>query len=330
MYIGLNMAPGGVARVDLSHLKEIGQALRFSTGEDAVYSLAVDGGFLYAGLYTSPGRIIKINLADFTVQNSIILGHGRNWVSCLAIDGGYLYAGLRLWPGTIVKVDLKSFTITDILELRSGENNIYSLVVRKGFLFANNGMDPGGVAKIDLSSFREVDSLRLAPGEGYSQSLVTVGDYLYTGFYERPGGIARIDLINFREMPRALMFRQGEDRVWALFSDGEFLYAGLDTRPGRIVKSSLDLRQLDSLVLQAGENGAFAFVQWRNRTFVGIYSTPGKIIELVQESPASALNVGTLLFIGIIVIVAVMGTSLVLKWFKNKRRFRGSAHRLER
>ncbi len=292
LYVGLNVAPGGIARVDLTTMSEINRALRFSKGEDAVYSLATDGEYLYAGLYSSPGRILKIDLVNFTVESSIVL-EGRNWVSCIVIHEGFLYAGLRLWPGCVVKVELNSFKVVDTLNLATGENNIYSMLIKDKYLLVNIGSSPGGAAKIDLLSFQEVASIRFPRGRDYSQALEIQGNALYVGFYDNPGAVAKIDLISFKETPDVMQFGQGEDRVWRPFGDAKFLYAGLDTRPGRIIRSTLGLQRLDSLTLEAGENGVFAFIRWKDKVLAGVYSSPGRIVELVldlSDPPPSIIN----------------------------------------
>ncbi len=121
--------------------------------------------------------------------------------------------------------------------------------------------------------------------------------------------MAKIDLISFKETSDVIVFGQGEDRVWRLFGDGEFLYAGLDTRPGRIIRSTLGLQRLDSLTLEAGENGVFAFIRWKDKVLAGVYSSPGRIVELVLDLPApppSTINPVTLVPLLAVVLTLVL------------------------
>lgn len=86
-----------------------GPSLKLSEGEDSIYSLVIVSGYLYAGLYTSPGKIVKIDPESFSQTETLTLRDGENWVSSLVASDGFLYASLRMWPGKIVKINLETF-----------------------------------------------------------------------------------------------------------------------------------------------------------------------------------------------------------------------------
>jgi len=121
--------------------------LTLDTGEDNVSSLAVYGGYLYVGLHTLPGKIVKIDLSTFTKVTTLTLAYGEDYVSSLAVYGGYLYVGLHTSPGKIVKIDLSTFTKVTTLTLASGEDNVYSLAVYGGYLYVGLYTSPGPQVK---------------------------------------------------------------------------------------------------------------------------------------------------------------------------------------
>ncbi len=301
LYVGMNMVPGTIVRVDTKTMKKIGSPLRLSEDENSIYSLLVVEDHLYAGLYTSPGRVVKIHADSFTRVETLTLPEGQNWVSSLASSNGFLYASLRMWPGKIAKIDLKTLKQVDLIELASGENNIYSMATKDGYLYAGIAMRPGGVAKIDLETFREVQSLRFRLGEDYSQPIAISENLLFAGFYSKPGGIAKVDLTTFEEVAVSARFSQGEDNVWSLIVHLGSVYAGLDTRPGKVIRLDLDLRRLDTLSLGEGDGGVYAFAPLNEFLVCGVYSSPGKIMllrpqELVTPSFLFSVTLSILSF----------------------------------
>jgi hypothetical protein len=268
--------------------------LTLESGEDYVYSLAVSGGYLYAGLPTSPGKIVKIDLSTFTKVGTLTLsGVDEDYVYSLAVSGGYLYAGLYCTPpGKIVKIDLSTFTKVGTLSLGSGEDYVYSLAVSGGYLYAGLDTSPGKIVKIDLSTFTKVATLTLSAGENYVESLAVSGGYLYAGLPTSPGKVVKIDLSTFTEVG-TLTLASGENNVYSLAVSGGYLYAGLSTSPGKIVKIDLStFTKVATLTLSAGENYVYSLTfSADGYLYAGLYTSPGKIVKV---DPSTFTKVGTL------------------------------------
>ena len=79
----------------------LNKTLTFTAGERFVYSLFSDGTYLYAGLYTSPGKVVKIDLSTFTTVSTLTFAAGEEFVYSLFSDGTYLYTGMFTSPGKI-------------------------------------------------------------------------------------------------------------------------------------------------------------------------------------------------------------------------------------
>ncbi len=73
----------------LAHLYgalEINKTLTLNTGEDYVRALFSDGTHLYAGIGTSPGKVVKIDLETFTIVSTLTLATGEISVYSLFSD----------------------------------------------------------------------------------------------------------------------------------------------------------------------------------------------------------------------------------------------------
>jgi hypothetical protein len=261
--------------------------LTFDTGEDYVYALAVYGGYLYAGLGTYPGEIVKIDLSTFTKVATLTFDTGEDFIRALAVYGGYLYAGLDTTPGKVVKVDLSTFTKAATLTFASGEDSVYALAVYGGYLYAGLAAPPGGpinpgkVVKIDLSTFTKVSTLTFASGEVLIYSLAVYGGYLYAGLATTPGKVVKVDLSTFTKAA-TLTFDTGEDYAQALAVYGGYLYAGLGTTPGKVVKVDLStFTKAATLTFASGENFIRALAVYGGYLYAGLDVYPGKVVKVL-------------------------------------------------
>jgi hypothetical protein len=86
-------------------------AISFATGEDHARAAAIDptGSFAYVGTATSPGRVVRIDLAAFSRTGALTLPTGESYpcVSVMDADGRFAYFGTDgggTGAGTVVKV----------------------------------------------------------------------------------------------------------------------------------------------------------------------------------------------------------------------------------
>ena len=79
------------------------KVLDLASGENKVCALGYDGTNLYAGLYTTPGKVVKIDPVSMSGISTLTLASGENKVYSLGYDGTNLYAGLNTTPGKVVR-----------------------------------------------------------------------------------------------------------------------------------------------------------------------------------------------------------------------------------
>jgi len=239
LYVGddSNVPNRNIIKVDKSAFSVTDYLTPHPVGENSPYRLAISGGYLYAGFYTMPGKVAKVDLSTFTQVSTLTLAPGENNILSLIISGGYLYVGCRTFPGKIVKIDLSTFKKVSTLTLI--ENAVWDLVISGNYLYAGleEGID-GKIAKIDLPTFTEVATLTLAAGEVFAMQLAVKGNYLYAGCTTAPSKVVKIDLSTFKEVS-SLDLAVDEDLFYPTFViSGNNLFAGC-FNGGKIVKIDL-------------------------------------------------------------------------------------------
>lgn len=212
--------------IHLFGVLEKSSTLTFDAGEDLIAALHTDGTNLYAGLRTTPGKVVKVDLTDFTKVSTLTFDAGEDTVRALASDGVYLYAGLSVNPGKVVRILLSNFTKDSTVTFAAGENDVRALISDGTNLYAGLNTVPGKVVKVNLSTFTATSTLDLnGVGEQNVTSFYITNSYLYAGMDQAPGIVAKIDLGTFTKTA-SVTFVWGETSVSSLWSDGTYLYAG--------------------------------------------------------------------------------------------------------
>jgi len=297
-------APGDInwdGIVDIYDLFELGSATGSANpGENYVRAMAVDGGYLYAGLYTDPGKIVKVDLSTFTKVSTLTFGANEGNITSLAVSGGYLYAGLDTPTGKIVKVDLSTFTKVSTLTLLVTDKYLSSLVVNGTYLYAGCYRSPGRVVKINIAhpTFSRSGALTLSTGEGPVRSLVTPpSGKIYAGIYTFPGKIVKISQGEASPTKDAVLtLAADENDTRALVVSGNYLYAGMDAVPGKIAKVDLTtFTKSSTLTLGASEGEVRSLVVDGSYLYTGLDTIPGKIVkvDLSTFTAVSTLTLGS-------------------------------------
>ena len=271
----------------------LNKTLALASGENICTTLFSDGTYLYVGLGTSPAKIVKIDLSDFTIVSTLTLNSGENICNCLISDGTYLYAGLGTSPAKIVKIDLSDFTRVSSLTLNIGENICTDLVSDGTYLYAAQYVFPGKITKIYLSDFTIVSTLDLTAGEGLCTHLLFDGSFLYIGL--RGGNkIAIINIPTFTVVS-SISLLPSDSATHYLASDGTYLYAAQNTTPGTIIKIDLsDNTIVSRLTFNIGENSSRGIIFDGTYLYVGLGTSPAKIvkIDLSDFTRVSSLTFG--------------------------------------
>jgi len=152
---------------------------------------------IYAGLGTSPGKIMAVNPDNLEILHSLTLQTGENVVTALTFaEDNYLYAGLYTAPALIVRINVTSWTEEAVAQVNyTGCDGLYQvtgryvkgLVARDDFLFvackkhndAPEGYDEnywaGGIFRVNLTDLTVVNGSIWYPRD----PLVAYGFRLY-------------------------------------------------------------------------------------------------------------------------------------------------------
>jgi len=211
-------------------------------------------GIIYAGLRTTPGKIVKLQTSSGTIEkiSTLTLDAGEDDVRSLLIDGDFLYAGLGTNPGMIVKVNLTTFQKVATLTFLAGETRAVDLAVDGNFLYAGTaqsipGTTPANIVKVNLTTFTEVDRITLTPGgsgvgERQIHSIIISGGFLYASIFETSpiNEIVKVDLSTFTRVATLVFSADGtEDQPMALAVSGGFLYTSFSEVSGKVAKVNL-------------------------------------------------------------------------------------------
>ena len=222
----------------LGHLPDV--TITGAAGEEYCYSLTFDGTYIWAGLNTSPFKILKIN----PVNNSytVITGaSGENGCLSLTFDGIYIWAGLYTSPFKILKINPVNNSYT-VITGASGENVCLSLTFDGTYIWAGLATVPFKILKINPvnNSYTVITG---AAGESVCLSLTFDGIYIWAGLYSSPVKILKINPVN--NSYTVITGASGENYCEALTFDGTYIWAGLYVSPVKIIKKFAYLRKLE-------------------------------------------------------------------------------------
>jgi len=266
-------------------------ALTLNTGENDLRSAVIDvsGGFAYFGTDTSPGRVVKVRLSDFTRVGALTLNTGENdlWSAVIDVSGGFAYFGTDTDPGRVVKVRLSDFSRVGALTLNAGyEEYLRSAVIDAGNGFAYFGTLTNIVVKVRLSDFTRVGALTLNAGEGsLCSAVIDAGNgFAYFGTYASPGRVVKVRLSDFSRVG-ALTLNAGEEYLRSAVIDAGngFAYFGTYLSPGRVVKVRLsDFSRVGALTLNTDENSLMSPVIDASGGFAyfGTGTYPGRVVKV--------------------------------------------------
>lgn len=201
------------------------ESLTFDVGESNTNAIFSDGTYLYAGLETIPGKIVKVDLATFTKHSTLTLDSGENNIYAFVSDGTYLYVGLTTTPGKIVKINLADFTKNSTLTLDAGENIVYDLATDGTYLYAGLATTPAKVVKIDLTTFTKDSTLSLT---GNTCTSLFLNETTLYAAVSSTYSISKVSLATFTETSTLVISLPpvfgGPVVAMSLFSDGLYLY----------------------------------------------------------------------------------------------------------
>lgn len=265
--------------------------LQLLGNEDELASVVLDAqhGFAYFGTNTSPGKVVKVRLADMASVGTLTLNPGEDFLHSAVLDPveGFAYFGANTYPGRVVKVRLSDFTRAGTLTLPLDEHYLASAMIDTAGRYAYFGTDtqPGRLVKIDLSTFTRVAGLTLNAGEDSVRSAVIdpAAGYGYLGLGTAPALVAKVALSDLTRVG-SLQIPSGQRFTAAVIDAANgYAYFGTDNGPGRIMRVRLsDFSNAGVLTLPEGElylrGGTIDPVE--GMAYFALRTTPGRLLKV--------------------------------------------------
>lgn len=213
--------------------------MRSKRPQNIPYALVLDKDYLFVGMYTFPGKIVKIRKSNMKSVGELTLQQGENDIRAIemdSLDTEFLYANTDTSPGIVVKVNKNTMTRVAGVTLNAGENKILAgVTVDKDSVFVGTFTEPARVVQINKHTMTRVTALTL--NAGMNSITAMDGDYndLFVGLYTSPAQIVRIAKQSMTIVGTEVVLAAGQDKVTSLTHSGNMLVAGLETEPGHLV-----------------------------------------------------------------------------------------------
>lgn len=149
-------------------------------------------GYLYGSVVSSPGKILKVDLATFTLQDTLILTVNQQ-AHALLLTNNSLFVGTLGSPATILQIRLSDFKEINKTTLPTGFNNVMKFDTDDTFLYAS--LSTGQVVRLTFSPLSIVDWLT-AYNNGRVEGAQYYNGYLYvTSFagFDAPAYLEKFD-----------------------------------------------------------------------------------------------------------------------------------------
>jgi hypothetical protein len=260
IFVTASKVGGGqyLLRVDKATMT-VAHTHKFSESQNMAFAMALDADHVYTGMYTQPGRIIKLKKSTLAQESELTLAAGEHDVRSLmwsTTDATHLYANCNTSPGRIVRVKLLEgggLLRTGATTLSAGDNKILAGVATDGeFLYVGTDTTPGKLVKIKKADMSLVATLQLEAGEDQVISMISDSDFLYAGTLTSPGKVVRVRRTGFVRVD-ALTLSTDENSVSAMTHGNGRVFVGLDTSPARIVQLSGYLEPVDCILSDWGQ-----------------------------------------------------------------------------
>ncbi len=296
---------GGLTRIRLSDFTFDGTILLL--GGSDLFGSAIDGnGFGYFSTFSSPGRIIKVQLSAFAIVNTLRAQTQFGATPIIDANSLFGYFPTLSDPGSILKVRLSDLTLNDTLTLNPGEADLNSGVIdtAEGVAYFGTG---GGfsafqstpeIIKVNLSNFKRVATLTLQPYEqllflsaaGIIQTETTGGSFAYFGTYTSPAFIVKVKLSNL-SVASTLTLQQGREWFTSSVIDlaNGFVYFGTNAQgsgtgsaTGAITRiRTSNFTDAGTLLLNPGEGPLCASIKDNNGfAYFSTGAFPAQIIKV--------------------------------------------------
>jgi len=263
------------------HLPDV--TITGAVGEDSCLTLTFDGTHIWAGLATTPFKILKINPVDNSY--TVITGAtGENRCRGIAFDGINIWVSLYTSPAKVMKINPSDNSYT-IITASSGLDYARPVIFDGTHVWV--GLDTDHTIEPKILKINPADNSYtvIYTGENYCQALGFDGVYIWSGSDSFPNTLRKIDpsdnsitIISTPDLTgsvRSLVFdgtymwacydysatliakinpvdnnytvitTPASEANEALIFDGTYLWIGTHTQPAQIIKKFIYLRKFD-------------------------------------------------------------------------------------
>jgi hypothetical protein len=305
VYFGVDYAyPIKVQKYDRSTLDYVA-TLTLSSGEEYPYAAAAYNGFAYIGTWDGTGKIIKINLSNFTRVGVLDPADGNVAYVGAAIDEENNFAYFTTNTNKLVKIDLSDFSVEGILTLDASEDGTWVNPIidsTHDVMYLATYTSPAIVVKIDLTDFTRDSAVSLSTGEDSAYGLALDPDTqtVYVGTWINPTKIVRVNGATMQRVDATTITGVNRVAVNSLVFEPEFdkLYvlAGSGVSPKFAMIDTTDMSVEDSFAISYSESffDSSAYDLTNKVGFFGGYGDSGTRIkvqlydEAADPTPAPA------------------------------------------
>jgi len=163
------------------------------TGRPFVYTSHFDGRDVWMGLYSEPGRVLRVNRQTGD-RDEFIVREAPKWsVRSIASDGNRLWVCLYTVPAMVAIVDPQASSHT-VLHLGRSDNLILgtSIVFDGESMWVGLDTMPATLVRINVKTLR-YQVWRLDPPSSCCRCLIFADGALWAGLYTEPAQIVRVD-----------------------------------------------------------------------------------------------------------------------------------------
>lgn len=254
-----------------------------SAGENQARAIVEDDDYIYVGLNTVPGKIVRIEKDNFDRSETKTLAQGEDRVTSLVVDDDYIFIGLETTPGRVVRLSKSDFTTTRTVLLSGGQSRVRALDQDEQYVYAGLDTSPGQIVRIHKRELG-VQSYSLGEAGPGVRSLVSDGSLIYAVLGTSPARVVRLDKESGQVDSSNLA--PEEDSAHWMIQDEDFLYISLATRPGRMVRVSKQTFASSSRVLPSWDSRLRAITQDERYVYLGTQTSPASIIRMDKQTLA--------------------------------------------
>jgi len=181
----------------------------------------VEDNILYAGTLTAPAKVLKIDLNNFQIVDTLKLEAEDGGIHAMDISDEYLYTGSLGKPARIIQIKLSDFTRVKKVTLPDEFSGAVVFKVIGDYLF--DGTWAGQIVKLNAKTLELIDYAQ-SPEGGLILGICQVGDYLYVSSGSSEGLYPWVQKLRVSDLYEVAKIRTTLGGIRELIAVGNYLY----------------------------------------------------------------------------------------------------------